>query len=551
MAAISGTGFVSPQSFLNADSYEIDSVSVDAFDTPQDFDLDVEQFNFDEVSFPDVTQAFTNFNPQIDQSFNALNPDTSLPAIDSSASIPEPAAQTNTPITDPANPTTTNTATADANAQTASPPADSTADNQAPNPAGSQTGSQTDGQQDGQAQVKVELAQEGGVQGFSLSLPNWLSSALGREPSDNPARGAEWTIGSSQKDTFVDKNGKTKLEFSVGVEGDLVRAEASSMGVTLEKKPGAVNSYNANENLLNRAANSFGNRVGTVLPKYSINANIDGSINWLAGFKATADVPKRDGRILLGGEVESRVSVGVNQSVDVQLPFDLGNFTYKDTERFFAEGKVTLGPQVSFPQGSGWVGAKGEAGYETSQAVTETPPVSDSGEPFANLNAAGETSNGSTAQKIQDLFEVNSAEETSMVTVKVSNNNKVYQGPNNQDRATVYEWRGEGKYDQDSNVADKVLAGQYVPSETQARWIREIGNQNVGNPNEVFRQVTAQDLEALNPGKVKTIEIDGEQVKVISAENIVTGVVRNPDGSMAMADSVDLGDGTVVNLADR
>jgi hypothetical protein len=394
------------------------------------------------------------------------------------------------------------------------------------------------------AEIGVKYAQNINVEGGTVFIPEWMSNAIGIE-NNNPAVGAQPEISKTDKTVL----GGEKLEIKLGYSGDIVRANGVEVKASANKEEGSVNAYNANENLFTRFTNAAGDLVGNYAG-VSMGAKVGVDLTWDLGVKGTYSPGKDELKAVIGPQLELNANLSSEQRLDVKNVPLTQDTSLQAKQSVFAEGKGALGGIAKITEDSMglryWeLGA--EAGAQSTQSVTPLQ-VNDSGEPFANLNAAGELATGDTARKIQGLFEIGSVDQPSMVTVEVSNNNKVYEGPNNQDRATVYEWGGQGKYDQDSNVADKVLAGNYVRLDDQTRWLNEIGKQNGGNQNEIFSQVTAQDLESLNPGKIKEIDIGGEQVKVISAENVNTGIVREPDGSLHRAQSVDLGNGTVVNL---
>jgi hypothetical protein len=590
VSEISGVGSDSStwQNFTDVDvsEMEIHDESIQEFEQPHDFGQDAVQNANADIAQTDFSEQQTSFtqpdgdtNSQVDNtqfsfdtsqlSFNNTQPNTTA--------TPDGAASTDTPIPDAVvndapsadaspkedDPQKSENNSTSAVDQTTSKSAQKT---NTPEENGTSSNLSVDDQteysiaqgvklpefqssQNTEADVAVTYAQEFNVNGASVSVPQWASDVLGIENND-PAVGAQPEISKTDKLVFDGKGPVEKIEGKLGWSGDLVRVEGVGVETSANKAEGSVNAYNANENIGTR----FFNKAGNILGDYvggSVGARANVDLTWDFGVKGTFTPSKGEVKAVAGLQPELNANASLEQRLDVKnIPF-ASDTTLQAKQQLFAEGKGAVGVVAKATTDTvpslGYAEVGSEFGFQSTQSATPLQ-ASDPGQPFANLNAAGEPATGETAGKIQNLFEVGSVDETSMVTVEVSNNNKVYEGPNNQDRATVYEWGGEGKYDQESNVVDKVLAGNYVRLEDQTRWLNEIGKQNIDNENKVFSEVTAQDLESLNPGKIKTIDIDGDQVKVISAENVNTGIIRNPDGSLERAQSVDLGDGNVVNL---
>jgi hypothetical protein len=427
------------------------------------------------------------------------------------------------------------------------------------------------------AQASVSYAQNASAKGPGLTAPNFLKPAVDfggkvdqfmgtltgnkslvesgnaqREfaQTKEEAIGFEPVISATRTNAF-DGKGVGAPFVSAGVQGTLVRGDLGKASASLEKKEGSVNAYNANENLLTRATNAAGNVLGNVLPKASTEANAKAALGWFFGVRAQSDPAKGSASLFAGGELNAQANTQVKGGVAVNLPFNLGRINLGGSGLIGADAAAYVGPRASVDPAKGanlgWYGVTPGAGITGGAAATHSGPYANKNN-FPDLNAAGQKSNGDAARKIQGLFQVSDAMNASMVTVNASNNNKLFVGPANRDRGTVYEWGGKGKYDQNSNPVDKSLANNYVRIDDKVRWINEIGRQNAGNQNAVFSQVKREDLELLNRGKVKDVVIDGKVERVISTENINTGIIRNADGVLQRAKSVDLGRDGIVNL---
>jgi F0F1-type ATP synthase membrane subunit b/b' len=415
------------------------------------------------------------------------------------------------------------------------------------------------------ADVSVAYAQNSKREGFKVTVPDWLKGAVdasgkvdqfvgtltgnkqmveaGNAQRDlatqkDAAKGAELEVGLKTKKKFDGKGKGFVPELAVGVKGEFVNVKGASANASIEKGEGRVNAYNANENILNRATNAAGNFFGNVMPKASLSTEVKGVAGWFAGAKV------KPTEAFAGGEINAKIDPNLKAGVSVNLPFNLGRVNFGGGVAATAEAKLKAGLQTKPTPISPELETSIEAGATATYSATKPGKQN-----FSDLNAAGYKSNTAAAKGIQSQFQVSDTDKPSMVTVNASNNNKFFVGPANRDRGTVYVSGNNGKLDQSSNIIDKTMSGSYVRVADQARWLNNIGKQNAGNQNSVFSKVTSQDLELLNPEKVKKIMVNGKEESVISTENINTGIYRDTNGAINRAAVVDMGDGKTVTLS--
>jgi hypothetical protein len=308
---------------------------------------------------------------------------------------------------------------------------------------------------------------------------------------------------------------------------------------------GTITAGNANGNVLTRAWNgvneTWDRTGGQVFKGFDLGAQAGGKADVFSGVKAklapkgtelTVTAAELNGKVEAGPKGALRTSFGdvkVSAGVDVKTAVGVG-ISAGSTTRQGAIGPVPVYAKVP------------TVNLTTADAKFQ-PKLPGAKPDFSDLRAGGKDADNELARKIQTNFSVSNG---GQVSVRIPDNLKVFEGPANGKDATVIDAYGAGKVASQRNVLDNLLGGHYVRVADAGRWIRNIGQQNAGNPKyDALRNMSDDKLVALNKDKIVTISMDGVPTQVISQQNVSTGLFFNDKNQLQMAGKVKTNGGTV------
>ncbi len=333
-------------------------------------------------------------------------------------------------------------------------------------------------------------------------------------------------------------------EVSAGFTTPIVSG-TSSATYSAQWGKGTITAGDANSNVLTRTWNgvneTWDRTGGQFFKGFDLGQQAAGKVDVFSGGKVkfttkgpevTATAAEVNAKIEYGPKATIRTNVGdvkLGAGIDVKAAGGVG-VSAGSTTRQGAIGPVPVYGKVPTVNITA-----GEAKFQPNLAS----PKPD----FNDLRAGGQAGNTGLARKIQTNFNVSNG---GQVSVRVPDNLKVFEGPTNGKDATVINAYGEGKVASQRNVLDNLLGGHYVRVADAGRWIRNIGQQNAGNPKyDALRNVSDNKLAALNKDKIVTINMNGVPTQVISQQNINTGLFFNDQNKLQMADKVKTNSGTV------